>query len=279
MKALVTAWFVLGLTIGSAAFGSWYLENCSTTGDAARSRAEYRSSLQKATPGTALYTPNAFPSSDSQVVENFLYYHKNAFSATSWAELPAPDRRFFELLEQDQLRFEVLKVVNWNGLRCGPRKERAFFHVIRAFDRASGEELLRASVEDNGHVARVRHKPQEGVLPAISPISGVVSSVAGRFGLRPANPQYVSTWGTLRCDEVQPCVAFQAGGTSYLAINREGAPVYRIEGASRRLSLSRDLTPAQRDAHLKSLRKLGQDLVSLGFDAFVPATRVVEPRP
>lgn len=277
MRRLIMNCFVLSLTIGSTALGAWDLETCSAEGKNAQGRAAYRRALEAAAPGTALYTPNVFPKSASAVIENFVYYHRNAFSDTPAPEMPPPDRRFFELLDADRLRFEVFRVENWNPLRCGPRKERAFYHVVRVFDRTTGEELLRASIEDNGHVARVRHKPAEGSLPPILSLAEVVASIKGRFGLQPRNLQYVAAWGTIRCDEVQPCVAFQDAAAVHLTSTAAaGAPIYRIDVDAKRLSMRRDLAPAQRTALLTSVRQRGQELVSLGFDRFSTATRVIE---
>lgn len=280
MRPVTLTWFILGLITSSSAF-AWNLEPCSAQGQKAQERAAYRKAVETAAPGSELYTPHAFPKAKSEVVENFVYYHRTAFSDTPAAALPPADRHFFELLDAGQIRFEVLQVVNWNPLRCGSRKERAFYHVVRAFNDATGEEVLRASIEDNGHVARVRHKPDAEALPPIPSLASAATSAQARFGLQPKGLQYVAAWGTLSCDEVQPCVAFQSGAGAYLMDVRRGeSPVFRIEAAASRLSLGRDLTPERRVARIESLRQRGQELVSLGFDSFSPAARLPErPRP
>jgi len=152
MRTPTTAWLILGLIAGSASLHAWTLEPCSSQGPEAQSRAAYRRALESAAPGTALYTPHLFPTSNADVIEDFVYYHRNAFSDTPLAAMPAPDRHFFELLDAGKIRLEVFQVENWDLLRCGPRKERAFYYIVRAFDRTTGDEVLRASVEDNGHV-------------------------------------------------------------------------------------------------------------------------------
>jgi len=105
----------------------------------------------------------------------------------------------------------------------------------------------------------------------------VTASTRSRFGLQTSNAQYVAAWGTVQCDEVDPCVAFKQGAEVFLAT--PAGAVYRLEAASSRLSLHRDLAPSQREARLESLRQQGRHLVSLGFDAFTTATLVEPTRP
>jgi hypothetical protein len=278
MRASTTVWLILGIVAGSTSLHAWTLQACSSQGPDAQSRAAYRRALEAAAPGTALYTPHLFPKSEADVIEDFVYYHRNAFSDMPPAAMPTPDRHFFELLDAGKIRFEVFQVENWDLLRCGPRKERAFYHIVRAFDRTTGDELLRASVEDNGHVSRVRHRPLEAPLRPIASLAQVTASARSRFGLQPSNAQYVAAWGTVRCDEVDPCVAFKQGAEVFLATPAAEA-VYRLEAASSRLSLHGDLAPSQKEARLESLRQQGRSLVSLGFDTFTTATRVEPPKP
>lgn len=268
MQRLAMICAILGLTLGSARLAAWTLEPCNSGGENAQSHREYRRALEAAAPGTSLYTPHLFPTAQEDIVENFLYYHRNALSRA--AELPQADRVFFDLLQQGRIRFQAIRVVNWSPLACGPRKQRAFYHVLRAFDRVTGEELLRVSVEDNGHVFRVRHKPEHGSLAPIPSLTEAGTSVKARSGVQPRNLQYVATWGTLRCDEVQPCVAFQDGSETYL-VEAHGKALYRLELTKRSLSMRKDLKSSSRDARILSLREEGRELVSLGYDRFTTA--------
>lgn len=277
-KILFVSVAILLLT-APPAVSDWTLVPCGSQAIGAETRAAFRRALAAAPRGSALYTPNAFPKSDAAAVDNFVYYHRTAFADTPASELRPGDRRFFELLAVGGIRFEVLRVVNWTPLQCGAHKERAFYFVLRAYDRRTGEELLRASVEDNGHVARVRHKPADTALPPIPPISAVVAAVENKLRTRGQDAQYVATWGTLQCDEVQPCVGFRAGGASYVIAAGETGPAVRVDATSARLSLRRDFTAEKRGAVLESIRRKSQDLVSLGADTFVVASRVLhEPR-
>ncbi|MFL6232720.1 MAG: hypothetical protein ACJ76N_06265 [Thermoanaerobaculia bacterium] len=270
--------FILGVLAGPAILGAWTLEPCNASGPEAQSRAAFRQALATAAPGSPLYTPHPFPKSQADVVDNFLYYHRNAFSGAP-AELPDADRRFFELLDTGKIRFEMIRVENWNPLRCGPRKERAFYYVVRAFNSSTGEEVLRASVEDNGHVARVRHKPDGGSLPPVPALADAAGSAQRRLGLRPQQAQYIAAWGTLRCDEVQPCVSFEDGANAYVMAALNGAAVYRIDSGAR-LSFRRDLQPAQIGARADALRKQKKELMSLGFDSFSAVSPVAgSPQP
>ena len=273
MRLLIsTTSVLLGLILGPATLTAWTLEPCDPTSEHGKGQAAYRRALETAAPGTSLYTPHIFPKTQEEVVENFLYYHRTALSRA--IELPEADRIFFDLIEKKRVRFQMIRVVNWTPLSCGPRKTRAFYHILRAFDRSTGQELLRASVEDNGHVARVRHKPAQGDLPLVPSLLEVGTSAQARSGLRPRNLQYVATWGTLRCDEVQPCVAFQDGSENYLVQASAGARVYRLDLASGKLSMRDELAPTSRSSRIDTLRRAGRELVSLGYDRFTTAVAI-----
>ncbi len=267
MKAFILVFGVLVAVSSSAVAQPWSLQPCSNDGAAAQSRAKYRAQVESAAPDTPLYTPHPYPTTDNQVIEDFLDYHQRAFSQTPADHIPEADLRLFDVVKRGDARFEVFDVSNWTPLRCGERKARKLFHVIRIFDRATGEELARASVDDAGHVARLRHVPADRPLSPIPSLAQTVASVRARTGLKPTNAEYISTWGTPGCDEVSPCVAFRDAKQTFVTRGPQRT-VFRFETDGPGISLSKDLTPAKRQQVLLDVKGRGQGLLSVGADLF-----------
>jgi len=267
MKPFILALGLLAAVSSSALAKPWSLQSCSTGGAAAQARAEYRTQVESAAPDTPLYTPHPYPTTDDQVIEDFLDYHLRAFSQTPVERIPEADRRLLDVVQSGDARYEVFDVSNWTPLRCGDRKSREIFHVIRIFDRTTDKELARVSVDDAGHVARLRHKPTDQTLAPIPSLAETVASVRARTGLKPVDAEYIATWGTPGCDEVSPCIALRNAQQAFVTRGPQRT-VFRFETAGPGISLSKDLTPEKRGQVLLDVKGHGQGLLSVGADVF-----------
>ena len=253
-------------TAATAQTKPWSLEPCATTGPAASSRAKYAAAVRAAAPDTPLYTPHPFPTTTREVFEDFVVFHVNAFRDTPKAKIPPEQLRLLTALETNQVRYEVFKVEDWTPLRCGSRKARDTWSVLRIFDMKTGDELVRATVDNVGHVGRLRLRPVGGSLTPILDLSAARASVRA-VAPGAGNAEYVTTWGLPGCEEVTPCVAMREGPRVYLVDGRTGA-LFLLTSSSKRLSFRHDLSRARREDTLRGVAHAGARLMSLGQDAF-----------
>lgn len=168
-----------------------------------------------------------------------------------------------------------MKVENWTPLRCGSPKARTTWALLRLFDVDSGEELARATLDEIGHVARLRHRPIDRPLTPIPSLDLAEASLR-EVAPRARDSQFVSTWGTLKCDELVPCVAMRRGTRVLLLDSRTGR-LFEFDDSAPRRSFQRDvakLSGDQRASYLSGLAAENRALVSLGRDAFVEAALI-----
>jgi hypothetical protein len=268
MKNTLTLFVALGLlTAAVATAKNWSQEECNQDAAAAKMRAAYASAVRAAAPDTPLYSPNPFPTTDAQVFADFVAFHTSAFADTTLDAMPLEEQRLANALKENYVRYEVVDVENWTPLRCGVPKARLIWSVLRLYDATSDEELARATVDDVGHVGRLRHRPAGRSLRPIVSLSLAARAIR-ELALGARDAQYVATWGTLECDELNPCVAMREGGTVYLLDGRNG-DLFRFNRASRRLSFRQDLAVDRRATTLTQAVQGGHRLVSLGADTFV----------
>jgi hypothetical protein len=177
MTLYVVALSLLTGTVADAR--GWSLEDCDETGPAAEKRAEYAAAVKAAAPDTPLYAPHPFPRTDAEVFANFVAFHTSAFADTPLAAMSSHDQRLFTALQEQRIRYEVVDVENWSPLRCAVPKSRQAWLVLRLFDAADGTELARASVDDTGHVGRLRHRPSGRELAPILDLHSAESAIRG----------------------------------------------------------------------------------------------------
>lgn len=261
---------LLTLTLIGTAFAEaqhWSLEPCPQTGPAAEGRAEYAAAVRSAAPGTPLYIPHPFPKTPAQIFEDLVAFHTMVFEDTPADKLRPEEARLFTALAENRIRYEVVKVENWTPLRCGRRKERRTWSLLRLFDLESNEELARATVDEVGHVGRLAHRLVEHDLPPILDL-GTAQMALREVAPDARDAQYVATWGTLECDELNPCVAMRDGSRVYLLDGRSGR-LFSFDDGSRRFSFRKDLSVTHRDATYREVARAGGRLVSLGHDSYV----------
>lgn len=265
MRRIISRTFIaLAVLMAAVPGGAWELVTCTT--DYTEAWAAFASQLKTAKPGSSRYLPYPFPATADEVLGDFFYQHERAWSDTSVRDLPPDEQSLFAALEQGHLRHEVLRVANWTPLRCGPERPREFYYVLRLFDDKTGEELTRAALDHSGLLSNLIHKPLGGSWGAhngISTLEAVTAGVRSAYGVTAEKPQYVATWGTLRCDELVPCVAMRQGEHAYIA---KGDDLYRIDEQVDRLSFLHDLAGDRKQVVLKRAEEQGALVVSLGGD-------------
>lgn len=266
------AWLVAaGTLLGIPALAQpWNLAPCGP--EHAERHKSFREALTRAEPGSPRYVPHPFPKTPEQVVEDFLAFHRRAWADTPFASLPPVEQRFFAAVEEDRVRFQVSEVANWTPTRCGPKEDKAFYFLVRFVDDSSGEEITRVAVDEAGHVARVVHRPDEGALPEVPDLEQRIAAASAAHGWQPTGGQYVTLWGSIRCDVISPCVGFKVGAEAYFV---RAEQVYRIATEKGRFSVRGELgTVADKRRFLNSFEDRPEEVITLGHDVLAVAVPV-----
>jgi hypothetical protein len=235
--------------------------------------------LRDAKPGSPLYLPKPFPRGKDEVLADYVYEFQRLLKDTPAASLPNGAAGVLEGLRKGTLRYDVLRIVNWSPTRCGKERRLDAYHLIRVLDGRSGLEITRSVLEENGRLGVIsstmddeRGDSLQRQATRLRPPEEELRSVAARFKIRGEAPQYVTTFGTLRCPNVTPCLAFRGGGHVYL-VSYEGE-LFEVDPKGRRLEMGKDVgTPEMNEPILKSIGPEGR-LVSLGGKVFTTARRV-----
>lgn len=268
---------LLALLLASAlparAAAPWNVAPCTT--EHAQAWRQFSQQVRSARPGSPVYVPKPFPVNDQQVIEDFLHQHRDIWSDTPADQLRPEEKRFFAAIDSGRARFEVVRVVNWTPLRCGPKQQRPLYFVVRVFEPGTGTEVTRAALNDTGLLSRVRHRSVDHDFPPLADLQAATTKAQTQVRPTADSAQYVTTWGSLECDLLDPCVALRDGSDVLL---KHKAGLYRISSQSPRLSFQRDVTAQRRPEIVKKLDQSGKKLVSLGQDVFTTATRIAPPQ-
>ncbi|HEV7507760.1 MAG TPA: hypothetical protein VGS07_22945 [Thermoanaerobaculia bacterium] len=235
--------------------------------------------LRDAKPGSPLYLPKPFPRGKDEVLANYVYELQRLLKDTPAESLPSGAAGVLEGLRKKTLRYDVLRIVNWSPTRCGKERRLDAYHLIRVIDARSGLEITRSVLEENGRLGVIsstmddeRGDSLKRQAARLRPPEEEMRSVAARFKIRGEAPQYVTTFGTLRCPNVTPCLAFRGGGHVYV-LSYDGT-LFEVDQNGRRLEMGKDVgSPEKNEPILKAIGPEGR-LVSLGGKVFTTARKV-----
>jgi hypothetical protein len=249
--------------------------------------AEYRLAVSKAKPGTPLYVPRPFPTTDDEVLTDFRFVYFRMFGSDAPDQLPAAEAPVLKGLKTGTLRLTVTRVENWTPTRCG-QIERQWDYVIRVFTR-EGVELGRYALGQSGLFTQasvpapsLRPDLLRGWRKEFSTTDEVTHNARRFFGVEGSQPRLVSIEGDgdLRCESTHPCAALSAGTRVYLMgrivpwKSADTPPqLYELRTDKPRFSPTEVASPDGRAAAMRSLGQ-GERLVSFAADGFMVATPV-----
>ena len=267
---------ILAMALPAAARPVWSLhDNCGTSRSG-----EYKafeSMLRSAQVGSRSYLPKPFPRSDAEVISDFEFGLRHGLSEP----LSSSDRLLFEAMEAHQVKYRITEVADWSPLHCGRREPRPSYYLLQVF--VEGRELTRATVSPSGLIGGVVNWSDGGPFksrpPALPPDPEELPAESGQSLPEKAHDfQYVSLWGTVRCDDLIPCVAFRSGSDIYLwwrqpARNRSA--LYKVDVRGPRYLQSRDMGSPQAKVELFGrFHDTPRELVTLGGDEMVEVIEV-----
>lgn len=278
MVALLLAW------AGVAAAQPWIPNECSKRYESEWN--EFARAMREAKPGSQIYAPKPFPKNEAEVIEDFKYGFRQMYTGMRPEEIPQDEWPLYIAVEKNTLSFRVIRVENWAPHRCYPDQQHDFYYALYMTDAASGREVGRAVVNQNGLLAEWNSNPVGAeanepwvavYLSGAAPrLADALAQVQARFGIKGSRAQYVTTWGQPQCGTIAPCVAFQAGGNTYLyragdlvmfspaSKSFKRAEMYATR--TRRFEISGSIDPAK------------EWLVTVADDRWVVAKRV-QPKP
>jgi hypothetical protein len=267
LKTLAFALVFLAPVPGSA----WNLVECSP--EVAQTWNLPDQALRAATPGSPLYLPKPFPKSKDEALADYVYEFQRLLKDMRAESLPKGAAAVLEGLRQGRLRYDVLRIVNWSPTRCVKARRLDAYHLIRVIDGRSGLEITRSVLDESGHLGVISSTVEDERQAArLRPPDEEMRSAASRFKIRGDSPQYVTTFGSLRCPNVTPCLAFRSAGHVYLV--SYGGELFEVDPQGRRFEMGKDVgTPEMNEPLLKSLGSDGR-LVSLGGKVFTTARKV-----
>lgn len=262
---------------------SWTLIECGP--ENAVSWSEFRKKMQEASPGSPIYVPHPFPNTREKVIENFLNQYHEIWPRSS--DLFEEEKPLAAAIAKGDVRFDILRVENWTGNRCGDEQERKFYYLLRIFNSA-GTELARAALAESGlwatnayATAAERAEPPARQARRLPAPAEAAKDLRARFGVSGSSPQYVASGGHVRCDLTAPCLAVRAGGSVYI-LSPKMNELFEIPAKARRARFDRRLLgPAQVTRGLRQMAdSLGPEerMFDLGGMTFTVARRV-QPKP
>jgi hypothetical protein len=197
----------------------WFLDGCDASYQ--RKADHLRQEMLKAQPGSDVYVPKPFPRTNADVVSDFKEQVRSTFSPQPGEKAPPAIGDLLARLDAGKVRFEVVPVVEWRPERCRSKwgkTDRSF--LLRLYDSATGRELSRASIVENGLLSVVGAPGADGKLGMrdhdIETLDAA-KGVANQLGLPATGFQYVSMASpSILCQETAPCIAFRASGIAYL---------------------------------------------------------------
>jgi len=271
-KAKILGVMVL-LVCAPVAAEPWSLEHCDPAGETGWQAFEHE--MRVAKPGSQVYVPVPFPTTQDQVVQDYLYQYWPVVKGLNPKNLNPNEPRVMSDLAGGKVRYEVLRIENWTITRCRREQKRDFYNLVRVFE-PNGTEVTRAVINDSGLMTTWNNLPASVPGPVASqsrtlpPAEVAMAQLNSALGLDGVDPEYVATAGTIDCLPTHPCLAFHVGELSYLAFGEE---VFEVSAGGPRLTLGKEVGSPAADATLKRLRA-GERLISLGGARFTIGRRV-----
>ena len=249
------------------AASSWDLVSCDPSGEPGW-RA-FERDVRAAKPGSTLYVPKPYPMTDQEVIADYLdQFHSLHRVAQDPKNMPPNEERTIKEIRNGSVSYQVTRIEDWSGMRCGVQHKRDFYYMVRAFEIESGLEITRALIADSGHLTTWMNLPAsapgQGVEPSarlLPAAATAIDQINREFGIQGMDPEYVTTYGTIDCHSLFPCLAFHEHGLSYVVYRHE---LFEISLRGPKLMNGKDVGTWEMNAKLLPTLTPDERLISLG---------------
>ncbi len=251
------------LLAAAAPLAAWNVVQCDASTPAKRD--EFAAKVRAAKPGDPLYVSIPFPKKDSDVVTDLVDQFVDVYAGKSNGRFTP----IAEAMARGAYRYEVLRVEDWSPARCaGAGNHGDFYYLVIVRDAATGVDIAHASINEVGLAGTL-------ALPA-APDKEITTldAAAGKFaahGVHGHDAQYVTTWGSLECHALRPCVASRNENGVYLAHDDD---VFLLPISGRVVSFRNELLNEQQRGKFNATLGLDDRFTSLGGDSYVVAKKV-----
>lgn len=228
----------------------WAPAECHTA-DFGKRIAGRATEVRRATrPNLPLYTPFPLTRKGNEAIEVLvdhisLSVKRKLDTSDSSSEETQNALRFLSLVEKNGVQFAVYRSAQWRPkLRCdGPGLFGRWSFFIRGYDRATGREIFRGTVDEFGlprsWLFRTGTWADEALMPIYS-LEQATSLVSELIGAKVSNAQYVEAVGgaSLYCTSLFPCVAMRGKKDVIYVLQSPDLPpgakpiLFQIEGGA-----------------------------------------------
>lgn len=231
--------------------------------------------VKAAKPGSTVYVPKPYPTTDRQVILDFLYQFKQLhLERTDPKKLPDNELPVLNAVLNSRARYAVQRVENWTPMQCSKEQRRDFYFLLRIFDAAGGAELARIALNATGLLSMMDNYYKPIPFTALQEVTASMTATAAVYNLHGEDPEYVATFGSISCLPTRPCLAFRQGDDGYILF--KGA-LYQVPGSAPRLVQGRDVGTLATSGKVMASLMDGERLVSLGGSAWAVARRLQKP--
>jgi hypothetical protein len=258
----------------------WSLGTCNPAGQANWNA--FEQTVRKAKPGSVYYVPKPFPTTDNDVIADYLSQYKSLHrEALPTSALPANEKTVLDGILGSTVSFAVKRVENWTPMRCALDKKRDFYYLVQVFDAASGQELTRVVLDNSGLFFLIsnnntndRAAQRDTNLHKRAPLPEVQQAMAeanAQFGIVGQSPELVTTFGTIDCYFAEPCLAFRLGLEAYVLFKGD---LYAVPASGKRLVQGKDVGLPRQNELLQSSLQPTERYLSLGGPTWTVAHKV-----
>jgi hypothetical protein len=241
---------LLFLVVGVSASGGDLYVRCDP--QHARARQNFEIQLRKAEPGTEGYVAHPFSTDPNEITENLVYQLEGLWRGTR--NLDEPSRGLLELIDRGEAKFDVRTVQNWRPNVCRSPVLGDRLYLVIIFDSITGLERARAALGESGLLEQIGFP--SGDEATVDSIESGVKRLRAR-GVNPTDSVFITSFGTLRCDILNPCLAARSGSRTFV-LTPDG-DVFHIENLSRRYRRSDKETDPRNSTHDRRIMSVGPD--------------------
>lgn len=258
----------LAVSEAGALAAPWFLSTCPK--DSLQKAVKSEDSIRKSRPGDPDYVVHPYPSTPELVFRDFVSQFQDSWSQRPSKDIPAPERSLLASLAAGQVRYQVLEVTEWRAQRCSRifgQKDTVF--LLRLFDKATGGELARITLQESGLLATLDFATEDGREIQLTdghrlePFDRALAA-AQRAGIKAKDLQYVAVGSpSLACYDSVPCIALRQGNRAFLY--RSGQ-LFELEYQKTRISNQKLIRNTPERAAVAKTLGPHQHVVSLGGD-------------
>jgi hypothetical protein len=257
-------WSMLILLLAVATpLAAWNVVPCDASAIVRRNA--FATKVRAAKQGDPLYVRIPFPKTDSEAVTDLVDQFVDIYGGKSNSRFtPIADA-----MARGAYRYEVLRVEDWSPARCAESGNHGdFYYLVIIHDAASGADVAHATVNEVGLVGNLALPAAPE--PEITPVERATGKMLAH-GIHGRDAQYVTTWGSLECHPLRPCVAVRNENGLYLL---RGDDVFLLPAGGRIVSFRNELLTEEQRAKFHAMLGPDDRYTSLGGDAFVVAKKV-----